>query len=428
MENRMVKVNLWGSPIGYLSQMNNGLIGFQYDEAFITSGIEVSPLKMPLSTRTYSFPALPEQTFKGLPGMVADSLPDKFGNIIIQKYLKSLGREEDSLSVLERLCYTGKRGMGALEYEPDIDIGCVSNKIDIDALTKLAAEILSERESFRIRHDDKMIAQLMQSSSSVGGARAKTLIAWNSKTDEIRSGQINAGAGYEYWLFKFDNIKDNKDKDIEPDDGEYTKIEYAYYLMAKASGIEMTDCRLYKKNGLSHFMTKRFDRIGEKGEKLHMQSLCALAHMDFNMPREYSYNEAFRVMRDLRLPHHDFVQLYKRMIFNEYAKNYDDHTKNIAFLMDKNGVWSLAPAFDMTFSYRKDSVWVCEHQMLINGKSADIKKEDLLAAAIDAGIKKGEATAYEEQVLGAISKWLSFAETAGLSEEKAEKIKKQLPI
>ena len=428
MENRMVKVNLWGSPIGYLSQMNNGLIGFQYDEAFITSGIEVSPLKMPLSTRTYSFPALPEQTFKGLPGMVADSLPDKFGNIIIQKYLKSLGREEDSLSVLERLCYTGKRGMGALEYEPDIDIGCVSNKIDIDALTKLAAEILSERESFRIKHDDQMIAQLMQSSSSVGGARAKTLIAWNPKTDEIRSGQINAGAGYEYWLFKFDNIKDNKDKDIEPDDGEYTKIEYAYYLMAKASGIEMTDCRLYKKNGLSHFMTKRFDRIGEKGEKLHMQSLCALAHMDFNMPRAYSYNEAFRVMRDLRLPHHDFVQLYKRMIFNEYAKNYDDHTKNIAFLMDKKGVWSLAPAFDMTFSYRKDSIWVCEHQMLINGKSTDIKKDDLLAAAIDAGIKKGEAAAYEEQVLNAISKWLSFAETAGVSEEKAEKIKKQLPI
>lgn len=428
MENRTVKVNLWGSPIGYLRQMNNGLIGFQYDEAFITSGIEVSPLKMPLSTRTYSFPALPEQTFKGLPGMVADSLPDKFGNIIIQKYLKSLGREEDSLSVLERLCYTGKRGMGALEYEPDIDIGCVSNKIDIDALTKLAAEILSERESFRIKHDDQMIAQLMQSSSSVGGARAKTLIAWNPKTDEIRSGQINAGAGYEYWLFKFDNIKDNKDKDIEPDDGEYTKIEYAYYLMAKASGIEMTDCRLYKKNGLSHFMTKRFDRIGEKGEKLHMQSLCALAHMDFNMPRAYSYNEAFRVMRDLRLPHHDFVQLYKRMIFNEYAKNYDDHTKNIAFLMDKKGIWSLAPAFDMTFSYRKDSIWVCEHQMLINGKSTDIKKDDLLAAAIDAGIKKGEAAAYEEQVLNAISKWLSFAETAGVSEEKAEKIKKQLPI
>ena len=428
MENRTVKVNLWGSPIGYLRQMNNGVIGFQYDEAFITSGIEVSPLKMPLSTRTYSFPALPEQTFKGLPGMVADSLPDKFGNIIIQKYLKSLGREEDSLSVLERLCYTGKRGMGALEYEPDIDIGCVSNKIDIDALTKLAAEILSERESFRIKHDDQMIAQLMQSSSSVGGARAKTLIAWNPKTDEIRSGQINAGAGYEYWLFKFDNIKDNKDKDIEPDDGEYTKIEYAYYLMAKASGIEMTDCRLYKKNGLSHFMTKRFDRIGEKGEKLHMQSLCALAHMDFNMPRAYSYNEAFRVMRDLRLPHHDFVQLYKRMIFNEYAKNYDDHTKNIAFLMDKKGIWSLAPAFDMTFSYRKDSIWVCEHQMLINGKSTDIKKDDLLAAAIDAGIKKGEAAAYEEQVLNAISKWLSFAETAGVSEEKAEKIKKQLPI
>ena len=183
-----------------------------------------------------------------------------------------------------------------------------------------------------------MIAQLMQSGSSVGGARAKTLIAWNQKTDDIRSGQIDAGPGYEYWLLKFDDVKNNKDKDNAPDDGEYTKIEYAYYLMAKAAGIEMSKCRLYEENGRSHFMTKRFDRVGTKGEKLHMQSLCAIAHMDFNTPREYSYLDAFRVMRDLKLPHSDFLQLYKRMIFNEYAKNYDDHTKNIAFLMNKKGV------------------------------------------------------------------------------------------
>ena len=425
MDVRTVKVNLWGTPIGYLHQMDNSLIGFQYDDKFLSSGIEVSPLRMPLSGGTYSFPSLPENTFKGLPGMVADSLPDKFGNIVIKKYLESLGRSEDFLSVIERLCYTGKRGMGALEYEPDVDIGRVSEKLDLDALTRLASEILSEKESFHVQHDEHMIAQLMQSGSSVGGARAKTLIAWNPETDDIRSGQINAGPGYEYWLLKFDDIKSNKDKDAAPDDGEYTKIEFAYYLMACAAGIKMSECRLYRENGRSHFMTKRFDRIGKMGEKLHMQSLCAIAHMDFNTPRVYSYEDAFRVMRDLKLPRSDFLQLYKRMIFNDYAKNFDDHAKNIAFLMNKKGVWSLAPAFDMTFSYRKDSVWVSEHQMLINGKSGGITKSDFWAVAESAGIKNSDAIACVEQVSAAIANWASFADEAGLSAGKMKLLRKQ---
>lgn len=426
MDSKTVKVVLWGTPIGYLHRMDNGLIGFQYDEMFLDSGIEVSPIKMPLSKTTYSFPSLSERTFKGLPGMLADSLPDKFGNIVIKRYLESLGRDAESLSATERLCYTGKRGMGALEYEPEVDIGGSDEKTDLDALTELASKILSDKENLHLKHDEQMIAQLMQSGSSVGGARAKTLIAWNPKTDDIRSGQINAGSGYEYWLLKFDDVKNNKDKDATPDEGEYTKIEYAYYLMAKASGIEMSECRLYKENGRSHFMTKRFDRVGNKGEKLHMQSLCALAHMDYNAPREYSYGDAFRVMRYLKLSHSAFLQLYKRMIFNEYAKNFDDHTKNIAFLMDKKGVWSLAPAFDMTFSYRKDSLWVREHQMLINGKPEDITSYDFLSEAKSAGIRKSEAIACEEQVIDAVSKWVCFADEAGLSEAKAEKIKKYL--
>ena len=426
MDNKTVKVNLWGTPIGYLHQMDNGLIGFQYDELFLTSGIEVSPLKMPLSKSTYSFPSLSEQTFKGLPGMVADSLPDKFGNIVIKNYLKSLGRDENSLSVIERLCYTGKRGMGALEYEPNIDIGNTTDEIDLDALTKLASEILSEKERIHIKYDEHMIAQLMQSGSSVGGARAKTLIAWNPQTNDIRSGQISAGAGYEYWLLKFDDVKNNKDHDAEPDDGEYTKIEYAYYLMAKAAGIEMNECRLFKENGRSHFMTKRFDRIDKTGEKIHMQSLCAIAHMDFNVPREYSYSDAIRVMRELRLPHKDYLQMYKRMLFNDYAKNYDDHTKNIAFLMNKKGVWSLAPAFDVTFSFRKDSIWVSEHQMLINGKSGDITANDYLAVANDAGIKKSEAAESEEQIREAISKWNYYAEEAELTKSKTDIINEML--
>lgn len=425
---RTVRVKLWGTTIGYLHQEDNGIIGFQYDEDFLKSGIEVSPIKMPLSQRTYSFPALPEHTFHGLPGMVADSLPDKFGNIVINRYLESQGRTADSLSVLEKLCYTGKRGMGALEYEPAQEFVSINETVDLDALTKLASEILSEKENILIQKNDDLIAQLMECSSSVGGARAKTLIAWNPETNDVRSGQINAGSGYEYWLLKFDNIRNNKDKDSVPDDGEYTKVEYAYYLMALNAGIEMSECRLYEENNSAHFMTKRFDRKGEKGEKLHMQSLCAMAHMDFNSPRIYSYEEAFSVMRKLKLPYSDSLQLFRRMVFNEYAKNYDDHTKNISFLMNKRGEWSLTPAYDVTFSYRKDSIWVSAHQMLINGKSDDITKEDLLKVAETVGIKKSDAIKSIERVLSAVTKWELFAIKADLSENNFRKIKKIIGV
>ena len=418
-----VRVKMWGTTVGYLHQDDNQMVGFQYDEEFLKSNIEISPVKMPLSTATYSFPALREETFHGLPGMVADSLPDKFGNIVISKYLESQGRTADSLSVIEKLCYTGKRGMGALEYEPSQELAEINETVDLDALTKLASEILSEKEKVHIEKNDNLMAQLMECGSSVGGARAKTLIAWNNETNDIRSGQINAGNGYEYWLLKFDNIKNNKDKDSRPDDGEYTKVEYAYYLMALDAGIKMSECRLYKENGSAHFMTKRFDRKGAKGEKLHMQSLCALAHMDFNSPRVYSYEEAFAVMKQLKLPYSDFVQLFRRMVFNEYARNYDDHTKNISFLMDKKGIWSLSPAYDITFSYRKDSIWVSAHQMLINGKSDGITKEDMLKTAGKAGIKKSDAEKIIQQVIASVSKWEYFAKQSGMSEHNIKKIK-----
>ncbi len=419
---------MWGTTVGYLHQDDNGMVGFQYDEEILKSSIEISPIKMPLATVTYTFPALPEQTFHGLPGMVADSLPDKFGNIVINRYLESQGRTADSLSVIEKLCYTGKRGMGALEYEPSQELTTMNETVDLDALTKLASEILSEKEQIHIEKNDNLMAQLMECGSSVGGARAKTLIAWNPETNDIRSGQINAGKGYEYWLLKFDNIKNNKDKDSRPDDGEYTKVEYAYYLMALDAGIEMSECRLYRENGSAHFMTKRFDRKGIKGEKLHMQSLCALAHMDFNSPRIYSYEEAFSVMKQLKLPYNDFVQLFRRMVFNEYAKNYDDHTKNISFLMDKKGVWSLSPAYDITFSYRKDSIWVSAHQMLINGKSDNIIKEDMLKVAEKANIKKSDAVKIIEQVINSVSRWEDFAEKSGMSENNIKRIKDFLNV
>ena len=423
-----IRVKMWGTTVGYLHQEDNGIVGFQYDGDFLKSDIEISPIKMPLSTITYTFPALPEITYHGLPGMVADSLPDRFGNIVINRYLESQGRTADSLSVIEKLCYTGKRGMGALEYEPSQEITAIDEKVDLDALTKLASEILSEKEQIHIEKNDNLMAQLMECGSSVGGARAKTLIAWNPETNDVRSGQVDAGSGYEYWLLKFDNIKNNKDKDAQPDDGEYTKVEYAYYLMALDAGIKMSECKLYKENGSAHFMTKRFDRKGKKGEKVHMQSLCALAHMDFNSPRIYSYEEAFVIMKKLKLPYSDFLQLFRRMVFNEYAKNYDDHTKNISFLMDKKGVWSLSPAYDVTFSYRKDSQWVNAHQMLINGKADNITEEDLLKVAEKAGIKKSDAAKCIEQVRTAVSKWEIFANKADMSLRNIEKIKAKLSI
>lgn len=419
---RTIKVCMWGTTIGYLHQENSGLIGFQYDPDFLGSGIEVSPIKMPLSEQTYLFPALPEHTYHGLPGMVADSLPDRFGNIVINRYLESQGRTASDLSVLEKLCYTGKRGMGALEYEPSQDIFNKNDSVDLDALTKLAAEVLSEKEKLDIHKDDHMMAQLMECGSSVGGARAKTLIAWNPKTNHIRSGQINAGKDYEYWLLKFDNIQNNKDKDAQPDKGEYTKVEYAYYLMASNAGIQMSECRLYHESGSSHFMTKRFDRAGQIGEKIHMQSLCAMAHMDFNTPRTSSYEEAFSIMAKLGLPYSDRLQLFRRMIFNDFAKNYDDHTKNISFLMDKTGTWSLSPAYDMTFSYRKDSLWVKAHQMLINGKAENIEAEDLMAVARFAGIRKKDVSTTMDQVRSSISQWEHFAQEAGMSSYTYERI------
>lgn len=421
----VISVKMWGTTIGYLYQDGMGPVAFQYDEDFLRSGIEVAPLKMPLSKRTYTFPDLPEKTFHGLPGLVADSLPDKFGNMVIKRFLERQGRSTDELTIIERLCYTGKRGMGALEYAPAVEMWAEDDKINLDALTKMAADILEEKEEFHVRgaDNDKMIAQLMESASSVGGARAKTLIAWNPATNDIRSGQVAAGEGYEYWLLKFGSIPNNKDKDSSPDQCDYAKVEYAYYLMATAAGINMSECRLLESNGVFHFMTKRFDRADRTGEKLHMQSLCAIAHMDFNSAREYSYEEAFIVMKKLGLPYSDVLQLFKRMVFSDKAKNYDDHTKNIAYIMDKDGIWRLSPAFDMTYAHKKNGEWTHSHQMLINGKAGDILESDLLAVANNAGIRKKDAELVIRQVKEVVSRWEYFASQANVPAETISAIR-----
>ncbi|MGN0431271.1 MAG: type II toxin-antitoxin system HipA family toxin [Lachnospiraceae bacterium] len=420
-----VEVYLWGTRIGFVVQKDETSVPvFEYDSVFVKTGIELSPLMMPLKGKTYSFPTLSEETFRGLPGMLADSLPDKFGTRVIEDYLVNQGRSIESLTAVERLCYIGKRGMGALEYEPQKGDNTPDQTINIDEMAKLADEILSERHAFTVNADSHAMKQLIEVGTSAGGARAKVLIAWNEKTGDIRSGQIDAGTGYSYWLLKFGNIQNNKDKDKEADSKEYTRIEYAYSLMAKAAKINMTECRLVETKEGTHFATKRFDREEVTGRKLHMQSLGGIAHFDFNDAGAHSYEQAAMVMRKLKLLQTDMEQLFRRMVFNEVTKNYDDHVKNISFLMDRKGKWTLAPAYDMTYAYTPNSIWTAQHQMKINGKRNNISKEDMLMCGRNMDLSDKKAKDILEQVIFASQDWTTYAEEAGVSEKHMEEIKR----
>ena len=423
------QVYLWGTRIGFVAfDDTTGLGSFEYDTAFLASGIEVSPIMMPLSGRVFVFPELPRKSFHGLPGLLSDSLPDKFGNAVIDAWLRRQGRSPESFNPVERLCYTGSRGMGALEYVPALGPNPKeSESIEIDGLVKLASDILQDRESMHIQYTENAMAEIIKVGTSAGGARAKAVIAWNKETGDIRSGQIQAGDGYEYWLIKFDDVKGNGDK--EGDDGsQYTKIEYAYYLMAKDAGIQMSECQLFHENGRSHFMTRRFDRDLITGAKYHMQTLGGIAHFDFNQPSAYSYEQAVEVMRRLRLSNKEISQFFRRMVFNVFARNQDDHVKNISFLMDRTGKWSLSPAYDMTYAYNPGGTWTGAHQMTINGKQSAIEMQDLLTSGHIMGLRKAEIDSIIADVRTSLSKWDQFAESAGLPEQITGKISNQFEI
>lgn len=428
----LAEVRLWGKTIGAVSlQDGDDVASFEYDAAFAQSGIQVAPLVMPLSRRVYRFPELSRTTFHGLPGLLADSLPDKFGNALIDVWLASQGRQPDSFNAVERLCYTGERGMGALEFVPAIGPGArQTTAIEIGQLVDLASEVLTHRNNLQasfLSEDRKdALSDILRVGTSAGGARAKAVIAWNPKTNEVRSGQVKAGAGFEYWLLKFDGVSGNKDKELEDPKG-YGLIEYAYYLMALECGITMNECRLFKENGRSHFMTRRFDRKAG-GEKLHMQSLSALAHYDFNMAGAYSYEQAFLAMRQLQLPMQAIEQQFRRMAFNIVARNQDDHVKNIAFLMNKSGEWSLSPAFDMTYSFNPAGTWTASHQMTLNGKRDQFTMEDFSACAKTASMKRGRAAKIVAEVQAAVSQWKLFAEQAGVPDGVREKIQGTLNL
>lgn len=428
----LAEVKLWGKTIGaVLLQDGDDVASFEYDAAFAQSGIQVAPLVMPLSRRVHRFPALSRTTFHGLPGLLADSLPDKFGNALIDAWLASRGRQADSFNAIERLCYTGQRGMGALEFAPATGPAAKQTTgIEVSRLVALASKVLTHRNnlqaSFAAQGSEDALSDILRVGTSAGGARAKAVIAWNRKTNEVRSGQVKAGKDFEYWLLKFDGVSGNKDKELDDPKG-YGLIEYAYYLMALECGIDMSECRLFKEHGRSHFMTRRFDRLAG-GEKLHMQSLSALAHYDFNMAGAYSYEQALLVMRQLQLPMQAIEQQFRRMAFNIVARNQDDHVKNIAFLMNKSGEWSLSPAFDMTYSFNPAGAWTASHQMTMNGKRDNFTLDDFNACAKKASMKRGRAAKIVSEVQATVSKWKSFAEQAGLPDGVRQKIQRTLNL
>lgn len=422
----VAEVRLWGRRIAAVSVDGPGrAAAFEYDPAFRRSGVQVAPLMMPLSDRVYRFPDLSRRSFHGLPGLLADALPDAFGNAVIDAWLAAQGRLPGEIDAVERLCYTGARGMGALEFLPARGPHAErSTPMQVDALVSLASEVLRSRERLHTSFDDPekehALREILRVGASAGGARAKAVIAWNPETNEVRSGQVQAPTGFEYWLLKFDGVANNRDKELADPRG-YGQIEYAYALMARAAGIRMSACRLFEEQGRHHFMTRRFDRL-ESGEKLHLQSLGALAHLDFNEAGAHSYEQALLVIRRLDLGMDDVEEQFRRMVFNIVGRNQDDHVKNIAFLMDKRGRWSLSPAYDVTYSYNPSGAWTAQHQMSLNGKRDRFTLDDLRAVAKTASMQRGRAEAIHAEVRDAVARWREFAEQAGVREEHVEQI------
>jgi serine/threonine-protein kinase HipA len=424
MNNALVKI--WGRNVGALMwDEQNGIAHFEYEKTFVRDGWELAPLTMPLSSsRIYSFPALRRRpAFNGLPGLLADSLPDRYGNELINVWLASQGRPEGSMNPVEKLCFIGKRAMGALEFEPVIGLGDEKSfTVEIDSLVNIAAKMMERRSEFsaNIQSDEELaVRKILSIGTSVGGARPKAVIALNDATGEVLSGQCPAPEGFEHWLIKLDGVSGIQ---VGGTRG-FGRVEYAYYLMAKDCGIQMMSCRLFEENGRAHFLTKRFDRKGN-AERLHTQTLCAMNHMDFNNNRSYSYEQLFQVMRRLKLTYPEMEQMFRRMVFNVLARNCDDHTKNHTFIMNSDGTWKLAPAYDVCHAYRPDSDWVSFHSLSINGKRDNITEDDMLQVAKLINCRNPKAVI--EEVHHTISNWMDFAEEAKVNADMAKAIDETL--
>ena len=440
MDELVVDVKLWGRLVGSMIwDTAMGMAVFEYDSDFRKSGLDLAPLMMPLThgNRSFSFPSNRTECFKGLPGMIADSLPDKFGNQIITEWFARQGLPVDGITPLERLCYIGQRAMGALEFEPSKASPSLneSSEIYIDELTRLSEDIFTKREAFQERmfQEDKTILDILRVGTSAGGAKPKAIIAYNEQTKEVRSGQVKAPEGFTYWLLKFDGVTYSEHGSIMENPKGIGNVEYAYYKLAQACGIEMAECRLLQERpqeGVSaetsdncHFMTRRFDRTKDGG-KIHMQTVAGLAHLDRD--QRHSYEEIFGIVRKLNLPMKDTVQLFRRMVFNVIARNHDDHTKNFSFLMDEKGVWTMAPAYDLCYSYKPGGKWVGQHQLSLNGKRDGFTRQDLLTVGERMGVRScGEIV---EEVIDAVSKWPQVARDCGVRTNHLKEIEKNLMI
>lgn len=422
-EHNIAKVKLWGNTVGAITY-ENGICAFQYTPEWVRGGIEISPIHIPLSNRIYQFPALNYETYKGLPGAFADTLPDDFGNAIIDAWLARSGQDKSSFTALHRLLYTGQRGMGGLEYYPAInDTPGVAAPVELESLVGMAQRVLDERESISENFSgssEDALTTMLQIGTSAGGARAKAVIGINKARTKLRSGQGRLPKGYEHYLLKFDGVVEHAEsRETFGDPAGFGRMEYAYYLMAKDAKIEMEHCELLPDGNRAHFMTKRFDRSGNT--KHHYQSLCAMDNADFKKPGFYSYEQLFSVMRQLRLPRVAAVQMYRRMVFNVIARNHDDHTKNFGFLLKEGGKWELAPAFDVAFSYKPGSPWVNSHQLSLNGKRDDFTRNDLLAAA--SGLDNNEANEIINEIVEVVSQWRKYANEAGVFAELDKEIR-----
>ena len=434
MEN-LAEVRLWGKQLGALAyEPKTGISTFEFSQQWQQLGCEIAPLRMPVSAAKYRFAGLNPQTYRGLPPVFADTLPDDFGNAVINAWLARQGRDGASFTPVERLLYTGSRGMGAIEFCPAITRDIKEpDALALDSLVAMAQQVLDERLQLKqpvsaVDQNDQAMQAIMQVGTSAGGARAKAVIAINKDRSQIRSGQLDAAEGFEHYLLKFDGVEEHKtDTETFGDPQGFGRMEYAYYLMARAAGVAMSPSELLIEGNRAHFMTKRFEREGN--QKLHYVSLCAMDHADYKKPGSYSYEQLLAVARQLRLPRTDAIEIYRRMVFNVLARNHDDHSKNFGFILREAGAaWRLSPAFDIAYSYKKDSPWVNSHQLSLNGKRDHFNRDDLLQVAALIGNFKREAVDIIEQVLEVVGCWSDYALRAGVFTGLHDEVKANLRI